>query len=103
MYLGSSVSSTESNVNTRLAKPWTAIDKLLIIWKSDLSDELIRNFFLEAVVSILLYGCTTWSPTKMYTEKDRQELYKNVMNHAEQILLATIHKTTTVQTLTAHL
>ena len=38
-YLGSSVSSTEKDIDTRLTKAWTAIDKLLIIWKSDLTDK----------------------------------------------------------------
>ena len=37
-YLGSNVSSTENDINTRLAKTWTAIDRLSVIWKSDLSD-----------------------------------------------------------------
>ena len=37
-YLGSSVSSTETDINMQLAKAWTAIDKLLVIWKSDLTD-----------------------------------------------------------------
>ena len=37
-YLESSVSSTEKDINTRLMKAWTAIDKLSIIWKSDLTD-----------------------------------------------------------------
>ena len=32
-YLGSSVSSTEKDIDTRLTKAWTAIDKLSIIWK----------------------------------------------------------------------
>ena len=32
-YLGSSVSSTKTDINTRLAKAWTAIDRLLVIWK----------------------------------------------------------------------
>ena len=63
-YLGSSVSSTEKDIDTRLAKAWTAIDKLSIIWKSDLTDKMKRNFFQVAVVSILLYGCTTWTLTK---------------------------------------
>ena len=36
-YLGSSVSSTEKDIDTRLTKAWTAIDKLSIIWKSDLT------------------------------------------------------------------
>ena len=44
-YLGSSVSSTENDNNTRQAKAWTAIDMLSIIWKSDLSDKIKRIFF----------------------------------------------------------
>ena len=35
-YLGSSVSSTECDTNMRLVKVWTAIDRLSIIYKSDL-------------------------------------------------------------------
>ena len=31
-YLGSSVSSTEKDIDTRLTKAWTAIDKLSVIW-----------------------------------------------------------------------
>ena len=53
--LGSSVSSTEKDIETRLTKAWTAIDKLSIIWKSDLTDKMKRSFFQVAVVSILLY------------------------------------------------
>ena len=58
-YLGSSVSSTETNINLRLAKVWTAIDRLSVIWKSDLTDKMKRCFFQVTVMSILLYGCTT--------------------------------------------
>ena len=58
-YLGSSISSIEKDIDTRLTKAWTAIDRLSIIWKSDLTDEMKRSFFQAAVVSILLYGCTT--------------------------------------------
>ena len=59
-YPGSSASSTEKYIDTRLTKAWTAIDRLSIIWKSDLNDKIKRSFFQAAVVSILLYGCTTW-------------------------------------------
>ena len=68
-YLGSSVSSTENDIDTRLTKAWTAIDRLSIIWKSDLTDEMKRSFFHAAVVSILLYGCTTWTLTKRLEKK----------------------------------
>ncbi len=59
-YLGSSVSSTEKDIDTRLTKAWIAINRLSIIWKSDLTDKMKRSFFQAAVTSILLYGCTTW-------------------------------------------
>ena len=68
-YLGSSVSSTENDIDTRLTKAWTAIDRLSIIWKSDLTDEMKRSFFQAVVVSILLYGCTTWTLTKRLEKK----------------------------------
>ena len=51
-YLGSSVSSTEKYINTRLTKAWTAIDRLSIMWKSNLTDKMKRSFFQAAVVSI---------------------------------------------------
>ena len=35
-YLGSSVSSTEKDIDTQLTKAWTAINRLSIIWKSNL-------------------------------------------------------------------
>ena len=63
-YLRSSVSSTENNVNTWFVKAKSTINRLLVIWKSDLSDKIKHNFFQAAVVSILLYGCPTWMLTK---------------------------------------
>ena len=47
----------------------TAIDRLLIIWKSDLSNKIKQDFFQAVAVSILLYGCTTWSLTKCMEKK----------------------------------
>ena len=45
------------------------MDKLSIIWKSELTDEMKRSFFQAAVESILLYGCTTWPLTKRLEKK----------------------------------
>ena len=89
-YLGSSVSSTEWDIDTQLPKAWTVIDKLSIIWKSDLTDKMKRSFFQAAVVSILLYGCTTWTHTKRlekkldgnYTRMQRAILNKSWWQHA---------------------
>ena len=68
-YLGSSVSSTEKDIDTRLTKAWTAIDKLSIIWKTELTNKMKRSFFQAAVVSILLNGCTIWTLTKRLEKK----------------------------------
>ena len=68
-FLGSSVSSTEKDIDTRLTKAWTANNRLSIRWKSDLTDKMKRSFFEAAVVSILLYGCTTWTLTKRLEKK----------------------------------
>ena len=68
-YLGSSVESTEKDIETRLTKAWTSINRLSIIWKSDLTDKMKRSFFQAAVTSILLYGCTTWTLTKRMEKK----------------------------------
>ena len=68
-YLGSSVSSTEKDIDTQLMKAWTAIDKLSIIWKSDLTDKMKHSFFQAAVMSILLYGCTIWTIIKRLEKK----------------------------------
>ena len=81
-YLGSSVSSTEKDIDTRLTK--TAIDRLLIIWKSNLTDEMKRSFFQAAVVSILLYGCTTWTLTKRWLDGNYTRMLRAILNRSWQ-------------------
>ena len=68
-YLGSSVSSTEKDIDIQITKAWTAIDRLSVIWKSDLTDKMKHSFFQVAIMSILLYGCTTWTLTKWLEKK----------------------------------
>ena len=40
MYVSSNISSTESGINIRIGKAWTAVDRLSTVWKSDLSDKI---------------------------------------------------------------
>ena len=61
-YLGNSVSSTD--IDTRQIKAWTAINRLSVIWKSNLTVKMKHSFFQAAIVLILLYGYTTWTLTK---------------------------------------
>ena len=72
-------------------KAWTAIDRLSIIWKSDLTDKMKRSFFQAVVLSILLYGCTTWTLTKTAGEEARRQLQKNVASNIEQVMAVTPH------------
>ena len=97
-YQGSSVSSTEKDIDTRLTKAWTAIDKLSVIWKSNLTDKIKHSFFQAVVVSILLYGCSTWTLTKRVEKK----LDGNYTSNFEQVLEVTPHKTPTVRPPSSH-
>ena len=46
------------------------MDRLSVLWKSNLSDEIKDYFFQAAVVSILLlYGCIAWMLTKCVEKK----------------------------------
>ena len=83
-YLGSSVSSTEKDIETRLTKAWIAIDRLSIIRKSNLSYKMKCSFFQAVVVSILLYRCTTWTLTK--------RLEKKLDGNYTRMLRAILHK-----------
>ena len=90
-WLNSDISSTESDVNICLPKAWNAIDSQSIIWKSNLSDRIKRDFFEAVLVSILPNGCISWTLRKSIEKKLEQ--HKNAACCLEQILEATHHKT----------
>ena len=100
-YLGSSVSSTEKDINMRLTKAWTAIDKLSIIWKSDLTDKMKQ--FLPGSGHV---NTAVWmhylDANKMTGEEARWQLHKNVVNNIEQVLVATPHKAPTIRPPASH-
>ena len=68
-YLGSNIASTEKDVNIRIGKAWGALDGLHIIWKSNIPDEMKREFFRAIVESVLMYGSNTWTLTKRLEPK----------------------------------
>ena len=59
----------QKDIDTWLTKAWASIDRLSIIWKSNLTDKMKRSFFPAVVVSKMLYGCTTWTLTKRLEKK----------------------------------
>ena len=73
---------------------WRAIDKLLIIWKSDLTD---KTQFLPGSCRI---DTAVWmhylDANKIAGEKSRQQLHKNAASNIEQVLEATAHKASTI-------
>ena len=101
-YLGSSFSSTEKDINTQLAKPWTAIDNLSVIWKSNMTDKIKRILFQTAVVLILLNWYTTWTLTKRIGKKAWWQLHKIAVSNIEQVLEATLNKIAAVRPPTTH-
>ena len=52
-----------------LGKQWGALDGLHIIWKSNIPDEMKREFFRAIVESVLMYGSNTWTLTKRLESK----------------------------------
>ena len=84
IYIYTYISSTEKDIDMRLMKAWIAIDRLSIIWKSDLTDKMKRSFVQAAVLSILVYGCTTWTLTK--------RLEKNLDGNYTRMLRAILNK-----------
>ena len=64
----------------------SAINRLSIIWKSDLTDKMKRSFFQAAVVSILLFGCTTWTLTKRLEKLDGNytRMLRAILNKSRQ-------------------
>ena len=62
------ISHLPKGMSTFISQVWIAIDRLSIIWKSDLSDEIKWKFFQVIAISVLLFGCTTLLITKC-TEK----------------------------------
>ena len=95
-YLGSSVSSTEKDIDTRLTKAWTAIDSLSIIWRSDLTDKM--KPFLPGSGRI---DTAVWmhylDANKTAGEEARRQLHKNAASNIEQVLAATPHKAPTIR------
>ena len=101
-YIGSSVSSTEKDIDTRLAKAWTAIDKLSVIWKSDLTEKMKRT----SLPSRGRLDTAIWmhylDAKKTVRGKARRQLHKNAASNFEQVLEATLHELPTVRPPTSH-
>ena len=96
-YLGSSVSSTEKDISMQLAKAWAAIDRLSVIWKSDLTDRIKRCFSKQRLCQ---YCCMDANYT--YGEIAWRQMQKNATSYIEQVLEAAPNKVAAVRLPTTH-
>ena len=64
------ISRQQQHLYRKWCQHTPSVDRLLIIWKSDLTNKIKWDFFSCLAVSILLYGCTIWTLTK-YKENAR--------------------------------
>ena len=55
-YLGSWIQSSEKDMNIRIGQAWSALNKMMKVWKSNLKNHLKVGFFRATVESVLLYG-----------------------------------------------
>ena len=90
-------SSTETDIDTRLAKAWTAMDRLSVVWKSDLTDKIKRSSRVDTDIWMHYIDAD-----KTYGEKAWRQLHKNAAGNIEQVLEAALYKAAAVRPLTTH-
>ena len=86
-------------IDTRLTKAWTAIDRLSIIWKSDLTDKMKRSFFQAAVCVDTAISMHHMDAYEAAGEEAGRKLHKNVESSIKQVLATAPHETPTIRTL----
>ena len=97
----STLDGTEKDIDTWLTNAWTDIDRLSIIWKSDLTDKMKQ--FLPGSGRV---DTAVWmhylDANKTAGEEARRQLHKNVESNIEYVLVATSHKAPTIQPPASH-
>ena len=84
LYLGAWVDDTEKDIEVRIAKGWSALNRMEIIWKSKIQKELKIRFFRATVESVMMYGAESWTLTKTL-EKRLDGVYTRMLRTALDI------------------
>ena len=84
IYLGSYISSSFKDFNTRKGMAWSACNDMHEIWTSKLSKPFKLSIFRAAVEPILLYGCETWTLSKAF-EKRLDGTYTRLLMRVQNI------------------
>ena len=61
-----------------------------------------RSFYQAVVVSLMPYGCTTWTLTNRVEKKAWQQLHKNAASNIEHVQKAAPQKAAAVRPPTSH-
>ena len=100
--LGSNVLSTEKDINTRLSKAGSTINRPSVIWKSDIFDK--TNCIFPSCCRV---HTTVWmnhlDADTAYWEKAWRQLYKDAMSYIKTIPEATAQKIAVEQLAATHL
>jgi len=62
-YLGTYIASTKRDINIRIAKAWSALSRMDVVWKSNLEKGLKIRFFQATIETVMLYGSDSWTLT----------------------------------------
>ena len=78
---------------------YTAIDRLSVIWKSDLTDEMKQFFPTSSCIDTVVW-MRYMDANLTYREKAWRQLHKNAASNVKQVLGAAPHKAASVRPLT---
>ena len=84
VYLGSFISSSEKDFNTRKGMAWSACNDMHKIWTSQLPKKIKLQIFRATVEPILLYGSETWTLSKKL-EKSLDGTYTRLLMRAQNL------------------
>ena len=84
VYLGSFISSSEKDFNTRKGMAWSACNDMHKIWTSQLPKKIKLQIFRATVEPILLYGSETWTLSKKL-EKRLDGTYTRLLMRAQNL------------------
>ena len=87
----------KKDIDTRLTNAWTAIDKLSVIWKSDLTNEMKTQFLPSSGRIDTAVWMHHLDANKTVGEEARRQLHKNVASNIKQVLATTPHKAPTMR------
>jgi exonuclease III len=68
-YLGSYISDSKKDFQTRKGQAWAACNKLQKIWNSKIPSAAKLKFFKACVEPVLLYGSETWTINKAFQKR----------------------------------